>query len=258
MSNRRKRQPQRIKKDIDNEIISMRQERENESLSSLDYKIKLKFKNKKQKDFYDAILENRITFVNAPAGVGKTLITLMAGLELLKDPTQKISKIIITKPIVEASASMGFLPGDLASKFSVYLHSFYTNIEKIIGNDSMRYLKEKNLIREVPLNFMRGNTFGEYDDLGNPIGMFCAADEMQNSTVKEMKLFISRMGEGTKLVILGDIEQTDIKFKNGEKSGLEDAFERFKNIKGIGFVEFTEDDIVRDPFLIEIMKRYKI
>ena len=104
---------------------------------------------------------------------------------------------------------------------------------------------------------MRGSTFGRYTADGKPVGSFCIFDETQNCTDVEMKTFISRIGEGSKLVILGDIDQIDLKLGKGEKCGLEDAIDRLQNIDGIGFVEFTEDDIVRDPFLIEIMKRYK-
>lgn len=220
------------------------------------FKVQSKFKNKKQKELFNKILDNRIVFVSGSAGTGKTYITLMAGLECIK--TNKVDQILITKPIVEASKSIGFLPGDLNEKISPYMFSFWANLNKLIGKTWSETLKGQETIKEVPINYMRGNTFGSEDENGNPKGVYCILDEAQNCTVNELKLFISRMGEGSKLIIMGDIDQTDLKLNRGEKSGLEDAFSRFKGIKGVDFIEFSDDDIVRDPLLIEIMKRYKL
>jgi phosphate starvation-inducible PhoH-like protein len=152
---------------------------------------------------------------------------------------------------------MGFLPGDMTTKISQYMVSFYSNIEKIIGKEWTNTLKRENLVVEVPLNFMRGNTFGGLDDKGDPIGYFIIADEMQNSTVREMKLLISRLGEKSTMVIMGDTDQVDLKLRKGEKNGLDDAVDRLSKIIGVGNIQFLEEDIVRDPFLIEIMKAYK-
>jgi len=226
---------------------------------SFQYKINCKFKNKKQKDMYDTIMENRITFVRGCAGTGKTLVSLMAALECLKDPNINIGQIILTKPIVEITSNrgLGALPGDINEKTLSYFTHFYDNLIKIIGSEATKYLKTNGLIKETVLNYLRGSTFGQYTADGKPVGSFCIFDETQNTTETEMKTFISRMGEESKLVILGDTDQIDLKFSKGELCGLEDAIGRLQNIGKIGFIEFTEDDIVRDPFLIEIMKRYK-
>jgi len=223
------------------------------------FKINTKYKNEKQKSMSNVIMENRITFVKGPAGTGKTFIALMAGLKLLKDPDKNINQVVLTKPIVEIKSqnSIGALPGDLHEKTLGYFTHFYDNLIKIVGNASAKYLKDAGFIKESVLNFVRGSTFGTYDSNGNPIGSFCLLDEAQNTTIEEMKTFISRMGEESKLVILGDPDQIDLKFKPGEKCGLVDAVDRLDGIEGIGTFEFTEDDIVRDPLLIEIMKRYK-
>jgi phosphate starvation-inducible PhoH-like protein len=222
---------------------------------NLGYKVNLKFKNKKQKEYYTGIKSNRIFFTRGAAGTGKTLIALLAALEMLKEGTVK--KILITKPIVESSTSMGFLPGDMTTKISQYMVSFYSNIEKIIGKEWTNTIKQEGSVVEVPLNFMRGNTFGGVNLDGTPSGYFIIADEMQNATVREMKLLVSRLGEKSTMVIMGDTDQVDLRLRRGEKNGLDDAVDRLSGINGVGSIQFSEEDIVRDPFLIEIMKRYK-
>lgn len=248
------------KRDVKNEIDEgINKYYESRVINVHNLKLNCKFKNKKQKDMYDTIMKNRITFVHGVAGTGKTLVSLMAALECIKNPNININRISLTKPIVEITESKGIgaLPGDLEEKTFNYFAHFYDNLDKIVGNTTTKYLKESGVIKENILNFLRGNTFGTYDLSGKPIGNFCILDEAQNSTKKEMLTFISRMGEESKLIIMGDTDQIDIKLPKGEKSGLEDAIHRLQGIPNIGFCEFTEDDIVRDPFLIEIMKRYK-
>lgn len=231
---------------------------EQRDLMNLNFKIKCKFKSKKQRELADTIKNNRITFVTGAAGTGKTFIALKTGLELLKDKTEGIGEIILTTPIVEASPkSLGALPGDLNDKIQNYYEHFYDNIEKIVGKQTKNFLRQSELVNDKIVNFVRGATFGKTDDDGNPIGSFCILDESQNLLKSELKTYISRLGENSKMVIMGDIEQCDIKLSRGEKSGLEDAITRFKGLDGVGFFEFTEDDIVRDKFLIGIMKRYK-
>jgi phosphate starvation-inducible PhoH-like protein len=223
------------------------------------FKINCKFKNKKQKEMYNTILKNRITFVRGSAGTGKTLVSLLTALECIKNSNINIDQIMLTKPIVEISSTrgLGALPGDINEKTLSYYTHFYDNLVKIIGSSATKYLKSEGIIKETILNFLRGSTFGKWDNNGNPVGTFCIFDEAQNSSMVEMKTFISRMGEESKLVIMGDSDQIDLKLSKGERCGLDDAWDRLQGIEGIGFVEFTEDDIVRDPFLIEIMKRYK-
>jgi phosphate starvation-inducible PhoH-like protein len=238
------------------EIEQMSKFIKQEKSKNLSFKIKSKFKNQKQKSMYDAILANRITFIQGSAGTGKTFIALMTALELLKN--KKIGQIILTKPIVEVSKSIGFLKGTLEEKTSVYFNHFYDNVNKIIGYEQACYLKDNGFVVESVLNFMRGMTFDNLDENGKSLGAIVILDEAQNTNVHEMKTFISRMGEDCKLIIMGDVEQSDLKLSYVDKNGLKDAIDRFKDMNNIGYVEFTDDDIVRDPFLIEIMKRYRM
>lgn len=239
-----------------NEIDDIKAD-EMRELMKLKYNIKCKFKSKKQKQLSESIKKNRITFVTGAPGTGKTFVSLKTALELLKDNNSDIGDILLTTPIIEVSPkSIGALPGDLEMKINNYFSHFYDNIEKIIDKKTMNFLKSSELISDKIVNFIRGNTFGKLDDDGNPVGTFCILDECQNLTKMELKTYISRLGEKSKMVILGDIEQCDLKLK-GEKNALSDAIDRFKDIDGVGIIEFNEDDIVRDKFLIKIMKRYK-
>ena len=226
-------------------------------LLKLNYKIRAKFKNKKQKELSETIKNNRITFVTGSPGSGKTFIALKTGLEILKDSESKIGDMLLTSPIIEVSPkSIGALPGDLDDKIMNYFQHFYDNIDKIIGQETRRFLRQSGLVSEKIINFMRGSTFGKYEEDGTPVGTYCILDESQNLYPSEIKTYLSRLGENSKMVILGDPGQCDLKLRGGEINGLEDASDRLKGLDGIGFVHFTEDDIVRDPFLIGIMKRY--
>jgi phosphate starvation-inducible protein PhoH and related proteins len=240
------------------EIDEMYELRRNQ-IGSLQFKINCKFKNEKQKHMFNTIMNNRITFVRGAAGTGKTLIALLTALRCIRDNTINIDQIVLTKPIVEITSTkgLGALPGDINEKTLSYYTHFYDNLIKLVGNEATKYLKNNEIIKETILNYLRGSTFGRWDSNGNPIGSFCIFDEAQNCSIVEMKTFISRLGEDSKLVIMGDTDQVDLRLAKGEKCGLEDAWDRLQGIPGVGFVEFTEYDIVRDPFLIEIMKRYK-
>ena len=253
---RRKTKKQELQ-DALNEMEDIRAD-EMRQLMNLNFKINCKFKNQKQKQLTKKIKENRITFVTGSPGSGKTFIALKTGLELIKSEDVKIGDMMLTTPIIEVSPkSLGALPGDLQDKIMNYFDHFYDNLDKIVGNKVTKFLKGSNIVNDKVVNFMRGTTFGKYDENNEPIGTYCLLDEAQNLTVSEMKTFISRLGENSKMVICGDPEQCDIKLNKNEKNGLVDAIERFKEMEGVGIVEFTEDDIVRDPFLIEIMKKYK-
>jgi phosphate starvation-inducible protein PhoH len=179
-----------------------------------------------------------------------TFIALKAALEVLQDDGNDINKITLTKPIVEAGESIGFLPGDADEKTQPYMKSFEDNIKELIGKEATRNMIAAGVIEAMPLSFIRGNTFRRSISI---------LDEAQNTTPMAMKLFLSRIGETSKMVIIGDTDQTDLMLRNNEIHGLEDAFRRFekKGLKGIGFFEFTEDDIVRSKILIELMKCYK-
>lgn len=227
------------------------------SLMNLDFKIRCKFRNQKQKEMAETIKNNRLIFVSGPPGTGKTLIALKTGLELIKDSEVPIESIILTTPIVNVGKDIGFLPGDLDMKITNYFGHFYSNIDKLVGKDVTKFLSKSNIVSQKIINFMRGDTFGRYDDNGNAIGEFCILDEGQNMSAQEIKTFISRIGENSKIVILYDPEQSDVVWKRNEINGADDAVNRLKGLDNVGFIQFTEDEIVRDPFLIDIMKRYR-
>ncbi len=238
-----------------NEIDDLKADKMRDLLQ-LNYQVKAKFKNQKQKLLANTIKENRITFVSGAPGSGKTFIALKTGLELLKKG--EMGDMLLTTPVIEVTPkSIGALPGDIDEKIGQYFQHFWDNIDKLVDKDVSKFLKGSQLVVSKIINFMRGATFGKFDEDGNPVGTFCILDECQNLTIHELKMYLSRMGEGSKIIALGDPEQCDLKLKHNEKNALVDAKDRFQDIDGIGFVEFTEDDIVRDPFLIEIMKRYK-
>lgn len=233
--------------DIDN--VNTEKEKAQAAISRIKFETGFKLKTEKQKELIRKIHENEIIFVAGPAGTGKTIIALKGALESLVHAPEKYNKILITKPVVEAGGeSIGFLPGDIMEKISPYMFSFESNFKKLVGNGVTKLLFDTDVVKTVPLPYMRGNTFS---------GCICILDEAQNTTISGMKLFISRKGTNSKLIILGDTEQTDLHLKH-EKTGLKDAFERFQGIAKVEFVEFGEEDIVRDPLLIEIMKRYRV
>lgn len=213
------------------------------------YKIKAKPKGEKQKNLVKKIKENDIVFITGPAGTGKSFVSLMTALEMIKDPSNNINKILLTKPIVESGNSIGYLPGTAEEKVEPYMFSLYSIIEKLIDKQSASQLLKNDYIQVVPLTFMRGVTFD------NSIVIL---DEGQNTTVTSLKLFITRLGFNSKMIITGDILQTDLKLRSDERSGLHDATERFQNIKGVGFQEFDEKDILRHSILTEIIKRYDV
>lgn len=230
------------------------------SVDSLTFRVNSKFKNTKQKDMYKTILDNRITFAKGTAGTGKTFIALMAALECIKNPNIPISKIMISRQIIEASSvSLGYLKGSLDEKTSPYFSIFYDNLAKMIDKDALTYLKSQDRIKEMIVNFVRGATFGEVDhETGKVTGYVVIIDEAQNFSKQDMLLILSRLGENSKIVVLGDPAQQDLKLKNGEVNGLVDAWDRLNGLDGVGFIEFDEEDIVRDAFLKQIMKRYKV
>lgn len=248
----KRRNRKEIEDEILDEMISNNHAEKEKKQEILNYNFlpNINLKNEKQKQLMHKIHENSVTFAAGVAGCGKTFIALKAALEILKNQEKYgINKILITKPIIEAGGeSIGFLPGDISEKVQPYMHSFESNFNKLIGKFHTKLLFENGIVKVVPLPYMRGETFDN---------CIVILDEAQNTTVTGLKLFLSRIGEKAKLLVLGDVDQTDLKLKNGEKSGLEDAFDRFKGIKGISFVSFDESDIVRSSILIEIMKKYK-
>ena len=206
----------------------------------------LQYKNPAQRRFYKTISDKDITFGIGPAGCGKTYLSVHRALRELGDKDSKIDGIVIVKPLVEAAGEkIGFLPGDVEEKTAPFMMSFYYNMEQIIGKPRLDILKESNVIQVIPLAFMRGITLAN---------KFVILDEAQNATPEQIKMFVTRIGENSKYIITGDLEQSDIQ---KHKSGLEDAIKRFAGIHGVGLAQFKEKDVVRHSLVRRLLKRYK-
>ena len=198
----------------------------------------------RQKAYVEAIENHDLTFAIGPAGTGKTFLATVLAARLLNE--RKIEKIILTRPAVEAGENLGFLPGDLQQKVDPYLRPLYDSLHTIFGNERTNSLIEKGIIEVAPIAFMRGRT------LDNSLIIL---DEAQNTTSSQMRMFLTRLGERSKMVINGDITQIDL--KNGENSGLIEASKIFANIKEIKICYLTVDDVVRHPLVQKIIKAYK-
>ena len=206
----------------------------------------IQFKNPAQKRFYTTISKKDITFCIGPAGCGKTYLSVHKALRELGDKNSSIDGIVIVKPLVEAAGEkIGFLPGDVEEKTAPFMMSFYYNMEQIIGKQRLNILKENSVIQVIPMAYMRGITLSN---------KFVILDEAQNATPEQIKMFVTRLGEGSKYIITGDLAQSDI--KQG-KSGLEDAIKRFAGVHGVGLASFREKDIVRHSLVRRLLKRYK-
>ena len=206
----------------------------------------LQYKNPAQKRFYKTISNKDITFGIGPAGCGKTYLSVHKALRELGDKNSPIDGIVIVKPLVEAAGEkIGFLPGDVEEKTAPFMMSFYYNMEQIIGKQRLQVLKDSNTIQVIPMAYMRGITLSD---------KFVILDEAQNATPEQIKMFVTRLGEGSKYIITGDLAQSDI--KHG-KSGLEDAIKRFAGIHGVGLAQFKEKDVVRHSLVRRLLKRYK-
>ena len=206
----------------------------------------LQYKNPAQRRFYKTISTKDITFGIGPAGCGKTYLSVHRALRELGDKESKIDGIVIVKPLVEAAGEkIGYLPGDVEEKTAPFMMSFYYNMEQIIGKQRVDILKENNVIQVIPLAFMRGITLSN---------KFVILDEAQNATPEQIKMFVTRIGENSKYIITGDLDQSDI---SKHKSGLEDAIKRFAGVHGVGLASFKEKDVVRHSLVRRLLKRYK-
>jgi phosphate starvation-inducible PhoH-like protein len=209
-------------------------------------KTKNKFLSKGQEEYYDKLTENQITICSGPAGVGKSYIAMKCAVDLLQDSRTPYEKIIIVRPAVEAEEKLGSLPGNLEEKLDPYIFPSYYLLNKIIGKETREKLKSIEVIEVFALAYMRGM------NIDNSILIF---EEAQNSSPGQMKLLLTRIGFNSKFFISGDIEQTD-RYKNKEHSGLFDAIEKFKDVPDIGIHKFGDEDIVRNPLISKILKRY--
>ena len=210
-------------------------------------KSKEKFLSENQKKYYNVLCENQITICSGPAGVGKSYIAMKAALDLLVDPNNQYEKIIIVRPAVEAEEKLGSLPGNVEEKLDPYIFPSYYLMNKIIGKEAREKLKENDIIEVFALAYMRGM------NIDNSILIF---EEAQNSTPNQMKLLLTRIGFNSKFLISGDLEQTD-RYKDKTQSGLYEAIQKFKGVSDIGVFEFGDGDIVRNPLITKILKRYE-
>jgi phosphate starvation-inducible PhoH-like protein len=210
-------------------------------------KSKEKFLSDNQKKYYDLLVNNQITICSGPAGVGKSYIAMKAALDLLSDPLTPYEKIIIVRPAVEAEEKLGSLPGNVEEKLDPYIFPSYYLMNKIIGKEAREKLKHIDVIEVFALAYMRGM------NIDNSILIF---EEAQNSTPNQMKLLLTRIGFNSKFFISGDLEQTD-RYKDKKQSGLWDAIEKFKDIHDVGVFEFDNKDIVRNPLISKILKKYE-
>ena len=197
-----------------------------------------------QRKYISAIEDNIITFGIGPAGTGKTFLAIAMAAKALKN--NSVSKIILTRPAVEAGENLGFLPGDLQEKIDPYLRPLYDSLYNILGYDNFLRLKEKGIIEVAPLAYMRGRTL---DDA------FIILDEAQNATNEQMKMFLTRIGFGSKVVITGDSTQKDL--PSGTISGLDVAVKVVKDLEGINICTLTSKDVVRHPLVQKIVKAYE-
>jgi len=218
-----------------------------DQISGMIKKSKDKFLTQSQREYYDKLVRNQITICSGPAGVGKSFIAMKAAVDLLADHTSPYEKIIIVRPAVEAEEKLGSLPGNVEEKLDPYIFPSYYLLNKIIGKEAREKLKQMEVIEVFALAYMRGM------NIDNSILIF---EESQNATPKQMKLLLTRIGTDSKFFISGDLEQTD-RYKDKKHSGLWDAIEKFKNISEIGVHEFGDDDVVRNPLITEILKRYE-
>lgn len=208
-------------------------------------KIGLKPRTEHQRDYLRAILTTDITFGIGPAGTGKTYLAVAAAVDAYE--RNVVERIVLTRPAIEAGERLGFLPGDLAQKVDPYLRPLYDALYDLFGFDRTQRLIQKQVIEIAPLAYMRGRTLNN---------AFVILDEAQNTTGEQMKMFLTRIGFGTHAVINGDVTQIDL--PRGIKSGLREAAEILKEVKGISFVRFNAADVVRHPLVGAIVRAYDL
>lgn len=197
-----------------------------------------------QKKYIEAIKKNTVTIGVGPAGTGKTYLAVAEAVKSFKE--KSTAKIILTRPAVEAGESLGFLPGDLQQKIDPYLRPLYDALFDMLGPESFQKHHERGEIEVAPLAYMRGRTLDN---------SFIILDEAQKTTTEQMKMFLTRLGFNSKIVVTGDITQIDL--PSGKKSGLKEAVKILKNIDGISIVRLTEKDVVRHKLVQEIIKAYE-
>ncbi len=204
----------------------------------------IKPRSKKQIDYFQLVKKKNLVFCCGPAGTGKTYLAVAFAVSMLK--SGQIDKIILSRPAVEAGERLGFLPGDLKEKIDPYLRPLYDALNDMLSFSEVLKKIESGLIEIAPLAFMRGRT------LSNALIIL---DESQNTTAVQMKMFLTRLGENSKMIVNGDLSQVDL--PSGTKSGLRESINILKDIEDIGFIEFKEKDVVRNPLVSKIVSKYE-
>lgn len=203
----------------------------------------IKAKTPNQQRLVDTVLKHDLTFTLGPAGTGKTYISVALAVRALKN--KEVKKIIISRPVVEAGESLGFLPGDMKEKVDPYLRPIYDALEDMIPPEKLKFYQENKIIEIAPLAYMRGRTLNN---------AFVLLDEAQNTTPSQIKMFLTRMGPSAKVMVNGDRSQIDLPTR--QKSGLMQALDILKDIQGIGYVEMTAEDVVRHRLVKDIVLAY--
>lgn len=239
------------KSDFDRILDKVSRGRGNEIRSLLSDPLVLKIRKKSvvprnlgQRRFLDLILKHDLVFGIGPAGTGKTFLAMIAALHSLLEG--KVQRIVLARPAVEAGEALGFLPGDLEEKLLPYLRPLYDAMDEVLGPVEARKLVETGVVEIAPLAYMRGRTLGK---------CFALLDEAQNTTRSQMMMFLTRLGEGSKMVVTGDLTQIDLPPR--EESGLVEARRLLKKVPGLHFHEFDHDDVVRHPLVSAIISAYQ-
>lgn len=204
----------------------------------------IKSKTLGQKKYVELMRKNLLTFAVGPAGTGKTYLAMAMAVVALKN--KEVERIILTRPAVEAGEKLGFLPGDLAQKVDPYLRPLYDALYDLMGMEAYQKLVERGAIEVAPLAYMRGRTLSD---------SFVILDEAQNTTGEQMKMFLTRMGFGSRMVVTGDVTQIDLPL--GKRSGLKDAIEVLAGVSGIGIAQLSHRDVVRHELVQAIVKAYE-
>ncbi|MBX3042968.1 MAG: PhoH family protein [Candidatus Kapabacteria bacterium] len=232
---------------IDGNHSKLDPKKDNKSINQIIFqgvKDSIRIRNPKQLDYLNKVEENDLVFAIGPAGTGKTFLAVAMALAALRN--NEVSRIILSRPAVEAGESLGFLPGDLQEKIDPYLRPLTDAMHYMISPEKVKTLMERNIIEITPLAYMRGRTLSN---------SFIILDEAQNATTMQMKMFLTRLGVNSKAIITGDITQIDLPLK--KLSGLIDANRILQNIKGIEFVYFDNKDVVRHRLVADIVKAYE-
>ena len=229
------------------DIIKGRQTKEEGVKGVIVYNISgkpIKCKSENQQKLVDAFENNDMIFATGPAGTGKTYLSIALAVRALKE--KAIRKIILSRPAVEAGEKLGFLPGDMKDKIDPYLQPLYDALEDMLPAVKLQDMMEKNIIQIAPLAFMRGRTLSD---------AVVILDEAQNTTTAQLRMFLTRMGWNTKMVITGDMTQIDL--PRGQRCGLAESLEILKDVEGIGFVSLGQKDIVRHKLVTRIVNAYE-